>query len=277
MNNISVLRRFGVVAAIVAGAYTGSVSAAEIFTEDFANPVAYGDCNRFDLNALAPTAFWREETLRLNRAYTTQSIGFAAGNITLTGNDPGGGGLVSKLDSRFDFLSPGNKRKIVVKGVKISGANDDETGKMFRLLVSSHECKGNIYPSFEITIYADGRFNVGVAYVKPNGAVANRFLIDANYALPRAAEQIELTLDNTNYELSFVFNVAEDPALPRSEYQGAFTYRGAHGMTPAIWGATQFPAEKYGASIGLFASAPSSSNPATVVTLDSITVTDGAP
>jgi len=283
MNKISSLWRVGVLAAAVLGG-SGGAYAATVFQEDFSAPIVFGDCqggNRADnpLDPATPRALWREDSRTGKSKVGLDTI--SGGQLKISTDDIVGAGIVTKMDSRFDFLSPGQKRKFIVKGVKISGPNDDLARKKFRFLIASRECSGSLYPNFDMTVFAHGGFNVYVGKLSITGRPEPHALIDMDYSMPRAADQIELTLDNTSYELSFVFNVpangpdATDPGY-RPAYQGAFTFRGLHTMDAAAWGQTAgLPG--YAASVGLFATAGYAGDPATNVTVDSFTVTDGAP
>jgi|GEM_PF-6649683 len=273
MNKISSLWRVGVLAATVLGG-SGGAYAATVFQEDFTSPIVYGDCIVPNAEDQAnPRALWRLTSLGTRRtALDINSI--SSGQLALTSTDANGTGIATKLDSRFDFLSPGQKRKFVIKGVKVSGTGNDVTVRMFRFFIGGQECVGAGWSHFAVTVYENGQFNVSVGKLIPRGDIVPKALIDMNYALPQAADQVELTLDNTDYELSFVFNVPDNGSHPA--YQGAFSYRGKHGMDASVWN-HQAGLVGYPATIGLFAARGALAQPATNVTVDSITVTDGAP
>lgn len=284
MNKISGLRRLGMIAVVVVSGFTGVASAAELFREEFNQPTepeaydsyGFGNCNIQGLPINSTDPFWRHSSLRFHPRLIDHALSIKDGKLAISSNDTGGTGITSRLDSRFDFLSPGNKRKFVVKDIKVSGAGDDPNGKMFRFIISSHQCGSIANPHIEITAYANGQFNVSIGKPDATRVIRSNPVIDMDYSLPMAADQVELTLDNTNYELSFVFNVPASGIRPA--YQGAFSYRGPHGLDRTLWSANWDPLPVgYPSSVSFYAAALSTSYKMTDVTIESFSVTDGAP
>lgn len=214
---------------------------------------------------------------------------------------------------------PNPKRVLTVSGISIEGASLNKAFHAFKLIYAASASQSLFGVSrLEIVLFGDGTFSVrsaqpaslswatsqGRYFLKAQG-LDNFLLVPPYFRLPAVPSDVKLTLDKTNYEVSFDFSVGLVPGLSavtvankvnstlsdtfHTMTGGNYTFRGEHGLNEGYW--KLFTSETNTTNtggggaivIGAQATAPgvTASDPTlshvTTVKIDRIEVTDGNP